>query len=111
MALEAKGKKIYMDEYDFGRSIPFTLEGVDILPTDKLLMRIRRNKKSPLLLEKKFDNSSTENGKFTFALSFTKEESKLFPANEYCYSLKQMRDDILVDTIIDEEVFIVRSVI
>lgn len=111
MALEAKGKKIYMDEYDFGRSIPFTLEGVDILPTDKLLMRIRRNKKSPLLLEKKFNNSSTESGKFTFALSFTKEESKLFPANEYCYSLKHMRDDILVDTIIDEEVFIVRSVV
>lgn len=111
MALEAKGKKIYMDEYDFGRSIPFTLEGVDILPTDKLLMRIRRNKKSPLILEKTFDNSATENGKFIFALSFTQEESKLFPANEYSYSLKQIRDKVLVDTIIEEEAFTVRSVI
>jgi hypothetical protein len=111
MALEAKGKKIYMDEYDFGRSIPFTLEGVDILPTDKLLMRIRRNKKSPLILEKIFDNSATENGKFTFALSFTEKESKLLPANDYSYSLKQIRDTVLVDTIIDEEVFTVRSVI
>lgn len=111
MALEAKGKKIYMDEYDFGRSIPFTLEGKDILPTDILVMRIRRNKKSPLILEKKIENSSNENGKFSFALSFTKEESRKLPANDYFYSLTQIRDDILVDTIIDEEVFVVRSVI
>ncbi len=102
--LRVNGNKIRMDEGDYGLFLPFKISG-DVLATDKIEFRIKDNSYSDLILKKDFTDLVEEDGKFVFKLSFTKEESDKLKEGTYHYGIKQYRDDVLLNTIVEDETF------
>lgn len=108
--LRAEGKRIFMDEGDWGLSLPFKLSGNDILSTDVFQFKIKRSiHNEEAIVEKEFTNLSEKDGEFVFALDFTKEESNKLPEDKYRYGLKQYRDGELLNTVISDGYFEVQK--
>lgn len=104
--LKSQNNKILMDEGDWGLSLPFKLTGDNILSTDVIEFKIKKDAyDEKTIIKKQFSNLSQENETFVFVLDFTKEESDKLPANKYRYGLKQYRDGELLNTIIKDESF------
>jgi len=91
--LNGDGTKIYMAEGDFGEETPFVLTGEDIEKDDLFVFKIKNKEKN--IIEKKYTLNEG-----VFLLSFTEEESKLLPAGNYRWGLKQYRQDKLINTIV-----------
>ena len=107
--MEANGKTIKMVEGDYGKSLPFKLSG-DVLTTDTIKFTIKNSiHDNTSILEKTFTNLKEEDGKFTFSLSISKEDSEKLLQKEYVYGIKQYRNETLLNTIIKCEPFIVEK--
>ena len=102
--LRAEGKKIIMDEGDYGLSLPFKLSGNNILITDTIKFKIKKNiyDEEEAIIEKEFTNLSEEDGVIVFSLDFTKNDSNKLTANKYHYGLKQYRNGEFLNTIIKD---------
>lgn len=104
--LRSEGKKIFMDEGDWGLSLPFKLSGDNIQSNDIFQFKIKKSiYDKEAIIEKEFTNLTEKDGTFIFVLDFTEEESKKLPEDKYRYSLKQYRDGELLNTVIKEEYF------
>lgn len=110
MAFKARGKKLIIDEGDYGKGLPFTLSG-DIEVNDKFIFRFSKSTKDPAILELVIEvDELNGNGGFSFDLIFDKEQSSKFRQGSYIYSLSQYRDGEFYDTLIGNEAFEVRGV-
>lgn len=107
--LRAEGKKIIMNECDYGLELPIKLSG-DILATDKIVFSIMKSLyEEEKIIRKEYTDLSEDDGKLVFALSFTEEETKLLPAGNYTYLIQQCRDCELHNTIEDDGIFEVKK--
>ncbi len=107
--LRSEGKKIIMNECDYGLDLPFHLSG-DILTTDKIIFSIKKSLyKDEKIIKKEFNNLVEEDGKLGFVLSFTEEETKLLPSGDYVYMIHQCRDCGLHNTIVNDGIFTVEK--
>ena len=105
--LKGEGKKILMDEYNYGIDLPITLSG-NVLATDKIVFSVKKTScKDEKIIKKEFTNLKEEDGKKVFVLSFTQEESKLIPCGKYVYLIHQCRGCELHNTIVNDGEFIV----
>lgn len=103
--LRAEGKKIIMNECDYGLDLPFYLSG-DILATDKIVFSIKKDEyKEEKIIRKEFTDLVEEEGKFLFNLSFTEEDSTKLSAGNYIYIIQQCRDCELHNTIVRNGIF------
>lgn len=84
-------KRISMVQSDFGEILPITVHNV--LTTDTLKFIIY--KEDNIIVSKDFNVD--ENNVMNFTLS--KEESAKLEVGNYCYAVKQYRDDTLIDTL------------
>lgn len=107
--LYEKHRTIYMDEGDFGLSLPFKIK-IGVEPADIIRFSIKKNKYiDEVIIEKEFSNLADENDEFVFDLEITKEESERLKEGTYKWGIKQYRNDELLNTIVDEESFIVKK--
>lgn len=106
MALLAEGRKIRMNKGDYGIDLPFTITQFNFQPNDKVLFILKSNNSTSTLLEKTYTNLKDDTNKFSFALSFTEDESKKLDKGVYSYSLVFLReDDKIRSTIVSNEEF------
>ena len=103
-----EGKKIIMDVGDYG--LPLVIKIINasgqIKETDKLTFNIKRGNR--LVIEKKCEVIQIdENGKLYFTFSLTKEESLKLAKGSYTYELEAYRDDVYLNTIVKNELFLV----
>lgn len=106
--LISKGKKIIMDEYDFGLDLPFKLSG-DVLATDKIVFTIKKQYEDEVIIKKEYEELTEEEGKFVFVLTFTEEETHLIPRGKYNYIIQQCRDCELHNTVESGGEFVVKK--
>lgn len=107
--LIGEGKRIIMNECDYGIDLPIKLSG-DILTTDKIIFSIKKDLyEDKKIIRKEFTGLKEEDNKFVFNLSFTEEESKLMQAGEYIYMMQQCRDCKLHNTFVDDGEFTVKK--
>ena len=112
MALLAEGRKILMNEGDYGVDLPFTMTGFEFEPNDKFLFSITKKGGTSKVLEKEYKNLTGDMTQFAFALSFTKEESSKLNKGVYDYSLVFLREDANIrSTVVSNEEFRVGDVI
>lgn len=106
--LKAEGKKIIMDEYDYGLDLPFKLSG-DVLVTDKIVFSIKKQYEDEVIIKKEYMGLTEEEGKLVFILTFTEEEAKLIPRGKYTYVIQQCRECKLHNTVESSGEFVVRK--
>ena len=106
--LRAEGKKIIMDEGDYGIKLPFKISG-DVLETDKFLFVIKKDHNKDEIIRKEYDLIKEEDNKFCFDLSFTKENSKLLTPGYYVYLIRQCRYHEVHNTVERDGEFEVRE--
>lgn len=111
MAFKAEGKRIFMDLHDFGIMQVFTIKNLeDFEPNDKFIMEIKKSSDTSVLLTKEFvllqENADNT---YNVTLEFTQQESEQLSAGDYVYSFKHYREGSLRDTLINNELFRVRS--
>jgi hypothetical protein len=106
--LKGEGKKIIMDEYDYGLDLPFRLSG-DILATDKIVFTIRKQYEDKVIIRKEYRELKEEDGKLVFVLNFTEEEAQLIPHGKYTYIIQQCRGCELHNTVESEGEFVVKK--
>jgi hypothetical protein len=112
MALLSEGRKIFMNEGDYGIDLPFTITKFDFEPNDKMLFTVSRSNGSSKIVEKEYTNLTGDMKQFSFALSFTKEESNKLPKGVYEYSIVFLREDANIrSTIVSNEEFRVGDVV
>ena len=106
MALKSEGRKIFMDEKDYGEDLPFTITGYEFEPNDKFLFIITKNRGATNILEKEYSNLSTDLTKFSFVFSLTEKESLQLSKGFYNYSVIFLRDNEQIrSTVIANEDF------
>ena len=96
--LNGNGTSIHMAEGDFGEEMPFVITGEDIEKDDIFVFKIKNKEKE--IIKKNYTLNER-----VFLLSFTEEESKLLPAGNYRWGLKQYREGKLINTIVLSEQF------
>lgn len=106
--LKGEGKKVIMDEYDFGLDLPFKLSG-DVLATDKIVFTIKKQYEDEVIIKKEYRELTEEEGKFVFVLTFTEEEAKLIPRGKYIYIIQQCRNCELHNTVVNDGEFVVKK--
>lgn len=94
------GKDITINYGDFGIKTPITI--TNVLETDTLKFEIY-DVSNNIIVEK---DLPYEDGKWIFEL--TKEESQKLNIQNYMYSIKQYRDDVLQNTINKNSLFKVK---
>ena len=87
-------KNIEMNEGDFGIKVPITI--TNILETDDIKFIIKNLDNTEVLTKKLMYNAETK--KFEFEL--TKEDSNKLVKNNYLYSIVQLRNETLKNTIV-----------
>ena len=91
----AKGNDLQMAIGDFGVELPVTVSGATFSSGDALRFTFKDARGSTILV-KTYD-TIVQN---TVSLSFTEEESALFRAGRYDYSLDWYQDDLFMCNII-----------
>lgn len=91
--------KITMFEGDFGEKLPFKITSGEVLEGDVLRFIIKGD------YERIIINKEMEVVENSFNFSLTKDETSKLKAGEYEWSLKQYRDDLLIDTLTANNVF------
>ena len=96
-------KNIRMNEGDFGLKLPMTI--TNVLETDDLMFNIKGCDGSDVLSKELTYNSETKK----YELEFTEEESNKLEKKRYRYSILQLRDGELQNTIVTDLTFEVIS--
>lgn len=96
-------KNIRMNEGDFGLKLPMTI--TNVLETDDLMFNIKTCDGSDVLSKKLTYNSTTKK----YELELTEEESNKLEKKRYRYSILQLRDGALQNTIVTDLTFEVIS--
>lgn len=87
-------KNIQMNEGDYGIKLPITI--TNVLETDDLKFVIKKLDNTEVLTKKLIYNTETK--KFEFEL--TKDDSNKLAKNNYLYSILQLRNETLKNTIV-----------
>ena len=112
MVMKSEGKRIYMDLHDFGIMQVFTVKNLqDFESGDMFIMEIRKSKNdNDPILTKTFDLlQKNDDNSYSFTLEFTQGESEQLAAGDYVYTLKHYREGQLRNTLVNNELFRVRS--
>lgn len=96
-------KNIRMNEGDYGLKLPMTI--TNVLETDDLMFNIKTCDGSDVFSKKLTYNSTTKK----YELEFTEEESNKLEKKRYRYSILQLRDGALQNTIVTDLTFEVIS--
>ena len=96
-------KNIRMNEGDYGLKLPMTI--TNVLETDDLMFNIKNCDGSDVLSKELTYNSETKK----YELEFTEEESNKLEKKRYRYSILQLRDGELQNTIVTDLTFEVIS--
>lgn len=83
MAWRSSGKNLQFTEGDWGVAEVVTISGFTVSPNDSFKFIFMTKKNGDMILEKVFTGLTTN----SMELSFTEEESALFPVGSYVYSL------------------------
>lgn len=109
MSLVNKGKKITMDEGDFGLSLTFTITSDIMLDTDEVIMQIMKESDDTIIIEKDYKHlTPEENGDYIISFELTEKEALRLRKGAYKYNLKAFSEGVLRNTFIKNESFIVR---
>ena len=101
--IDKKDKSISMNEGDYGLKLPITI--TNILETDDIEFKVKGCDGKEVLSKDLTYNAETKKHE----LEFTEEESKLLPKKRYRYSILQLRDGSLQNTIVTDLTFEVIS--
>lgn len=99
------GKNIEMNKGDFGNILPIKI--TNVLSSDTIKFTIMEINSNKIIVEKELPyNDNTERYEF----SLTKEETDKLQVKNYIYSIKQIRDGKLYNTInMDSPYYVTRG--
>lgn len=100
-------KTITMDYGDYGLNLPITITKGDVSQTDVIKFTIAKTEYSDPIHETEYNDIQIIDGKPTFNISFTQEESEKLKEGTYVYGLKQYRNGQFLNTIVNQAQFIV----
>ena len=95
--INKNGNDVSFIEGEYGLALPITLTGVDIGPSDSVLITIKTGKNGNVILEKEY--TDIQNGQVDLVLS--ESESAKFAPGNYVYNLDWYLDGIFNGTVIN----------
>ncbi len=85
-----------MTEGDYGVAVPFSVGGITLTSSDRLLFTFKKGKNGETILTKEYTPSDN-----AVSLEFTAADSAKFPAGAYVYSLDHYQTGSFLENLIE----------
>lgn len=102
---DEENKRIEMTEGDFGIVLPITIKDIELKGSDKISLKLFKEKDEEPILIKIFENIVDN----TLELKFTEEESKCLEVGDYFYDLDWFQENTFLSNILASKKFVVKD--